>query len=126
MNVFAVCGFGICAAVIAAVMRQTDDRFSPLIAASSAVVMLGYIAVNTVPAFDYLRSLVRESGAESYFALSLKALGISLVCQFASEICRDLDESTVGGRIELAGKTAIILISLPLVGRLIDFAKGLL
>ena len=126
MNVFSVCGFGICAAVISAVVKQTDNRFSPALAAASGAVMLGYITVNVFPAFGTIRTLVKESGADEYFSVALRSLGISLVCQLSSEICRDLGENSIGGRIELAGKTAIIIMSLPLVGKLLEFAKELL
>ena len=126
MNVFSVCGFGICAAVMASVIRQTDNRFSPFLAACSGVIMLGYIILNVVPAFEYIRDIVNDSGAEKYFSVALKSLGITLVCQLSSEICRDLGENVIGGRIELAGKTAIIVMSLPLVGNLLEFAKELL
>lgn len=126
MNVLTVCGFGLCAAMIAFLLKQTDSRFSPAVTALSGAVMLGYIIVNVMPAFHFMRTIANENGAGTYFAVAVRSLGVSLVCQLSSEICRDLGENAVSGRIELAGKAAIILMSLPLVEKLLEEAKELL
>ena len=126
MNVITVCGFGICAAIIAFLLKQTDNRFSPAVTALSGVFMLGYVIVGVIPAFGFIRTIANENGAGTYFAVAVRSLGVSVVCRLSSEICRDLGENAIGGRIELAGKAAIILLSLPLVEKLLEEAKELL
>jgi stage III sporulation protein AD len=102
------------------------SQFHPMVASAAGVVMLAYIAVQVIPVLEYVKTLSYQSGMSSYFAVAIKALGIALVCQLASEICRDCGEASVGGRIELAGKAAIIIISLPVLKNLVTFARELL
>lgn len=126
MNIYAFCGLGICAVCIAVVLKQLGSPFHPLIAAGAGVVMLAYIAIKIIPVLEYAKTLAYQNSLSPYFAVAAKSLGISLVCQMASEVCRDSGETAIAGRIELAGKAAIIIISLPILKNLVSFARGLL
>ncbi len=126
MNIYSVCGFGLCAVSIAVILKQMGSPFQPMVAAAAGVVMLAYIAIQVIPVLEYVKTLSYQSGMTAYFTVAVKALGIALVCQLASEICRDCGETSVGGRIELAGKAGIIVISLPVLKNLVSFARGLL
>ena len=126
MNIYSLCGFGLCAVSIAVILKQMGSSFHPMVAAAAGTVMLAYIAIQIIPVLEYVKTLSYQSGMSAYFTVAVKALGIALVCQLASEICRDCGESSVGGRIELAGKAAIIIISLPVLKNLVSFARELL
>lgn len=126
MNIYALCGVGICAVCISIILKQMGTSFSPMVIAAAGVIMLAYIAIQIIPVLEYVKTLSYQSGMSEYFAVAVKALGIALVCQMASEICRDCGETAVGGRIELAGKAAIIIISLPVLKNLVSFARELL
>lgn len=125
MNIFALCGFGVCAVCVTLVLKNSESRMAPLAAAAAGAVMLVYTVNNASPVFALAQSIAGESGMSAYFALILKSLGIAVVCQLASEICRDLGENAMGGRIELAGKVAILLVSLPVIRRVFEYIKEL-
>ena len=42
-----------------------------------------------------------------------------------SDICRDSGETALASKVELAGKLSIVIISLPLVKQLLEFAKDM-
>lgn len=126
MNIFSVCGFGICAVSIAVILKQMGSPFHPMIGAAAGAAILAYIVIKALPVLEYVKTLSYQSGMQEYFAVAVKALGIALVCQLAAEICRDCGETSVGSRIELAGKGAIIIISLPVLKNLVTFARELL
>ena len=48
------------------------------------------------------------------------------MAQFAADACRDAGESALASRVELAGKMAVVLLSLPLFGEITSVALGLL
>lgn len=62
------------------------------------------------------------SGSE-VFGLLLKATGLAYITDFASDLCRDAGENGNAKRLELAGKAAIIAMSLPVIGTLFDKVK---
>ena len=56
----------------------------------------------------------------------LKALGICYLTDFASGICRDSGENTLASQTLMAGKTALLITSLPMLEALIGVIKTLL
>jgi stage III sporulation protein AD len=56
----------------------------------------------------------------------LKAFGISVIAESAADICRDFGESAIGARVELAAKSLIMLLALPVVESLLSLAFGVL
>ena len=125
MNIFALCGFGVCAVCVTLVLKNGESRIAPLAAAAAGVVMLVYTVTNASPVFALVESIAAESGMSAYFSLILKSLGIAVVCQLASEICRDLGENAMSGRIGLAGQVAILLVSLPVIRRVFESLQEL-
>ena len=70
--------------------------------------------------------LYPESGAANAVTVLLKALGVSLLTHICATVCRDSGEGSIAQYVELAGKIEIILLSLPLIGEIIDIALGLI
>ena len=60
-------------------------------------------------------------GFSEYVEIILKALGVAILTHVASSICRDCGEAGLAGAVELAGKIEIILMSLPLIERLLRY-----
>ena len=56
----------------------------------------------------------------------LSAIGIAILTQTVSEICRDCKEGTVAGYVELAGRIEILLLCLPLLAEILDVVEDLL
>ena len=58
--------------------------------------------------------------------LILKALGISFVTEITSGVCRDSGEGTLASWVDMAGKMALLLLSLPLIREILTVARLLL
>lgn len=72
-----------------------------------------------------LNDLVSQSGLDaSFLELLLKALGFSILTDIASSVCRDSGNSTLANGVELAGKTVIVIIALPVLKKLAEAAIG--
>lgn len=56
----------------------------------------------------------------------LKALGIAFVTEIAMGICRDSGEGGLATWVEMTGKTALLLLALPLIKEVLSTAKTLL
>lgn len=124
-GIIALCGAALCFACIAALIKQLKPDFLPVFAACGGVVCFGYLIYILLPLSDFLESIGKLSGVAEYIKLLLKAVGISLVCGVAADICRDLGEGSLANGVESAGKGAIILLSLPVAEHLLEVAVGL-
>ncbi len=63
---------------------------------------------------------------ESYIKIGIKALGISLVSETASDICKDCGETALSVQVELAGRVANVGIALPIIEKLLELSISLI
>ncbi len=63
---------------------------------------------------------------ESYIKIGIKALGISLVSETASDICKDCGETALSVQVELAGRVANVGIALPIIEKLLELSINLI
>lgn len=75
---------------------------------------------------ETVNSFVEDSALSSYAVILMKALGIGYMTVITEGICREAGEGTIALGVELAGRTQIILLSVPLITSLTEIAKELL
>ena len=63
---------------------------------------------------------------QSYIGTLMKMLGITYVAEFSSSICKDSGYQTIATQIEIFGKLAVMLLSMPILMALLDTIKGFL
>lgn len=124
-GVASLCGAALCFACIGVVIKQLKPDFLPVFIACSGLVCFGYLAYTLLPVGEFIKAMGVAAGYGQYFSLLLKAVGISLVCGVAADICRDFGEGSLANGVENAGKGAIILLSLPVAEYLLELAVGL-
>ncbi len=61
-----------------------------------------------------------------YIGTLLKMLGIAYIAEFSSSICKDAGYQTIAGQIEIFGKLAILVLSMPILMALLNAVKGFL
>lgn len=118
-------------AVVVAVLSLLVKQFLPEYA---VLVQLAGICVILVYVVTQLPQLTRDAGSLLSFAgigdewlqLLLKALGIAVVTQLASDICNDNGSAALTGVVELGGKVLILLLAVPLLRAVAELAVGLL
>lgn len=71
-------------------------------------------------------SFVESSELSQYVVILLKALGIGYMTVIMEGICKEAGEGALAFGVELAGRSQIILLSVPLITSLMDIAKELL
>ena len=74
--------------------------------------------------FEMIRSYSKIP--QSYFQILLKLIGISFICEFASNICKDAGQASIAKQIEFAGKLAILIVGLPVFESLLGTIQKLL
>lgn len=72
------------------------------------------------------RVMAGLSGQSDLTGIILKALGICIVAELGSQCCRDAGEATIAAKVELAAKTALVLMCMPVFTQLLETAGELL
>lgn len=62
----------------------------------------------------------------TYIKLLLKLIGITYICDFAANLCKDSGYSALGNHIELFGKIAVMAAGFPVIRIMIEMLEELL
>ncbi len=123
MEIVSTLGICITATVLAVVLRQYKAEYALAVAAVAGVIIfLSLISSVFEPVLE-LRDMLYDAGIKaSYFTVALKTLGICFITGFISDICRDFGQTALAGWSETAGKCAIFIMSVPILGELLSAA----
>lgn len=116
--------------VISSVMCRLIEKYnkeqSLMLAIAVCTVILGFVLLRLSPVLSLIEDLCTMCSVEEKYALIIfKSLGICYITQFACDICRDCNENAIATAAEISGKSALMIISLPLIEELVDFVKKL-
>ena len=121
MNLLAIAGIGLVAAAICILIKQYRPEFAMMVSLSCGVLIFALILINLSPAFGQIEDLMSRANLDNqYFQVLVKSLGICYVTSIASDTCKDAGQAAIAGKIELAAKVAIVVMSLPLFLQIID------
>ena len=127
MQLEAVIGFGLCAAALSMLLRQYRPEYALFLSLLCGVGTLLWLVQTLSPMLGELEQLAKLALSENEGAqILLKSLGICLVTQAASDTCRDIGETAIASRLELAGRAAMLLLAMPLFGQLLEQALRLI
>ena len=127
MNIFTIIGIALIAASISLLLKKFNPEISLVIRILAGVLILGLIILNLRPVLNQISSLINSANIPGeYLDIVFKAIGITFITQLAYDSCRDAEESSLASKIEMAGKIAILIISLPLFEKIAEIAISLI
>ncbi|MBQ3081313.1 MAG: hypothetical protein IJC49_02555 [Clostridia bacterium] len=124
-GIYAFLGVSLCLACLGAVLRQLKPTVFPFYTVGCVVICGAYLLSLLAPLISYVKELTESTAIPSFFALLFKAVGVSLLCSVASEICSACGETSLAKGVESAGKAVILILSLPVVKYLLESALQL-
>lgn len=123
-----VTGLAVVAAALVTVIRQRAPEHALLLSVAAGVLILLWVIEMGTPLFEQIWTMFENcAGAQSgHVEILFKALGICFVVQIACDACRDLGESAIAAKVELAGKIAVLVLSLPLFEKILAIVANLI
>ena len=86
-----------------------------------------YVLKNISNPIKEITEILSNYGIKTeYFKVALKAVGIAYITDFIADVCRESGQISLASKAELAGKTAIFLLSVPLLISVLNTAVGFL
>lgn len=127
MDLISIIGIGIVAAALAVVLRQHRPEFAILVSLGAGVFILYKISANIVPVVEQIQSILTAAALPSgYASILFKALGMCFITQIACDTCKDAGESAISSKVEIAGKIAVLVVSLPLFQQVLSIVYSLI
>ena len=121
-----VVGIVLTALIINIVLKNYSKEFTFLINIL-CIIIFTLISKDLKGIVDRLTSISNEiSVLLPYIKIMLKILGISMIAQLLSDLCRDNGENTLANQTELSAKIIILVTALPLFTTIMDIMIGML
>ncbi len=124
-DILKICGVTLCAAMLSLLVRSTKPELAALVGCGGAVVIVGCALTTFTPIAEYISRLVDMTEYGDTFGVMFRALGIALAASTTADFCRDMGETSLASKVELAAKCEILLLGLPLVESLLSICRTL-
>ena len=126
MKIFTIACFCIFSAIVCKAIEK-DSREIKYAAVLAAAVLVLFHSVAFVKVISVFEDLFILSGIDDmYLTILFKSLGICYIVQLASDYCKDCGENALASQVTLAGKLAMLSVSLPLFKAFVEIVKALL
>ena len=121
MEIVKIIGVGLIATIILAIIRTYKPELTIYASIIAGAIIFSMVMDKLSAIIDLLTNLSKKSGINAqYVAILLKISGIAILSEFAVSVCKDLGETAVATKIDLAGKIIIISISIPIISALLE------
>ena len=122
-----IAGVCIFTAALCRVFDNGAKEYGVMVKTAAAVGIMWAVVMGVMPIIERLEAIFDRSGADPfYFTVLLKGLGICFLTRLAGDICRDSGEGALAVQAETAGRTALLVIALPLFEKAADLVAGLI
>lgn len=121
-----ICGIAFVGLISVSVMRGMKNDFSVFASVATGLLLMGIAVSVFYPIINYIEDMAKDSDFSVYTQTVLKALGISVVTETAADICRDFGESAIASKVELAAKSIMMMLALPVIESLLALAFGVM
>lgn len=106
-------------------LKNLKPEFALLLKIGVLLFVLFYLLDGVRQATQELLGLAQTSGLDfSLLKLLLKALGVCITAQLAANVCKDCGENALATGMEMAGRIAVLIMSLPIATELIKISLG--
>ncbi len=125
MEIIKIGAMGIVGVMLAVWLKTVKPEYGIYVGMAAGLLIFGY-TLHTFSFFmdevEKLHTLLGED--TSFFAILLKVVGITYICEFCAGICKDAGYGAVGGQIEIFGKVMVLLSGLPVLLSVIETIQG--
>ena len=130
MNIFSIIGISLIFLIISNLIKKYLPEYFVIFIISSVLFVFIMIIPDIKSIINDLDLLFRVSkNSERYQFVVLKTIGICMVSQFASDICKDSGNLSLSNVVSVFGRISVIIVSMPMIKFLfettIDIIKGM-
>lgn len=125
-EILKICAISLVVAIASVVVKKDSEGMGLALRLGGTVVALCGVVGILARLISALCGIVDQGGAGEYFSIMLRALGVCVLCRICADVCRDCNDATAAGAVESAAKLILLLMSLPVVERLVALAGELL
>ena len=126
MGILQISGLALAALTVLLALRELRPALTPTVRLAAVLLLIGAALALYAPLLSRITSLLELGSTGELTQPVLRALGIALVCEITALLCAEAGEAGIAEGVRLFGRLEILLLSLPLLDRVLELAKELL
>lgn len=112
--------------LIAVKIREVNSGYAIALSIGACVMLMYYAVGRLGQIAQYIERLTSYVSINiAYINIILKMIGISYICRFSTDICRDAGYGAIASQIEIAGRISLILLGMPVLMSVIDLVVSI-
>ena len=124
MNVWLIFASGLVVATMTVIVGGLKTEYAMLMGVCGGILLL----MASLPGIEKLMETVTQAAERGgintdYVEIVVKASGISCISTVCSAVCRDMGQTAVAAKLEMAGRIAIMLTAIPAVNALLSLIE---
>lgn len=127
MELLKLVGIAISACCAAVVVKAYRPELGMQISIAFALIVLIIALDDVSDLFKGMHRISQDYNVDIiYIKTMLKVIGIAYIVQFASDICKDSNESAIANKVEFAGRLMILSLCIPIINEVLGVISLLL
>lgn len=127
MEITTIIGVGIIGTILAVTVKNYRPEIGICISLATGILILCQAAKGLGDITSKVVEICESAGIDrGFFGASVKVICIAYVTQFASELAKDAGEGAIAKKLELAGKTLVLVSIVPVIENLLSVIMGTL
>ena len=127
MNMIQIGIIGVAGTLLAVQFKSGKSEYGIYISVALSLVIFFAIIGRLEVIIDALRTIANFINMDTaYICTLIKMLGITYVAEFSAGICKDAGYQTIALQIEIFGKLAVLVLSMPVLMALLNTIKEFL
>lgn len=126
MDIFKFIAIGFIGTIMVVTVKNVKPEYSMFIALATGAIIIIALSNRILDVINTFSQIADKSGLPSgVFNSIVRIIGIGYITEYASSICDDNDCSSIGKKIQFAGKITIFIMALPIITSIIEVIGGL-
>lgn len=127
MNITAVIGFCIISAIVLKAAEKDSIEIKTAAVFAAVMIIFGKTIESISSLIGEIKYIFNQAQVdEQYLKILFKGVGICYITRLASDFCKDCSENSLASQVQLAGRIALLIVSMPLFNAFVDVIKTLL
>ena len=123
MSVAAIMAMAVVVCVIAITVKQIKPEMAVVVGICTVCVITAVAMSQLFPLIEIMENADTLADiSQEHLKIVIKAVGMCVMTQFASDVCKSANENAIASAVEVCGRVAVLVISMPLISEILSVA----
>ncbi len=119
MDITTIIGIGIVGVLLSVTVKSYRPELALCISVATGVLIFLASSEGLKDVISEMQEMCESSGVDTaFFKVAMKVIAIAYVTEFASQTAKDSGEGAIAKKLEFAGKTAVLVVMMPVIKNL--------